>query len=297
MGGLTIGPGDSTLTIVLRASRRQLEGTDALGTRPWTAVSGADIVKPAHTCRTTGGRRLGSRPFLMPLRVEPVRDRKLYRLIKEASERSIRRGEVIFRRGDPAADVLLVRKGHVSLRLADSDRSDRTVAVAGPSELFGEEAMIPGARRPYSAVAGGRGSVVPLGGPAVRAILRTSQHTLTTYLEVKERDLRLVRSSVSGSPGPTAKERLAGVIIDLAERLGEPTGGAIRIPHWFTHRELADLAGAHRSTVTTALNDWIWRGVLATRGRSLVVARGGLVELRAQGGADRLSVDRKPHQD
>ena len=233
----------------------------------------------------------------MPLRVEPVRDRKLYRLIKATPERSVRKGDVLFRRGDPGGDVLLVREGYVSLRLKGSTGSDRTVAVAGPSELFGEEGMVPGALRPYTAVAGERGTILPLDGPAVRAILRTSQHTLTTYLEVKERDLQLVRSAVAGSPGPTARERLAGVVLDLAERLGEPLGHDVHIPHWFTHRELADLAGAHRSTVTTALNDWIWRGVLTTRGRSLVVARGGLGTLRGQAGVHAGSVDQNPRQD
>jgi DNA-binding transcriptional MocR family regulator len=82
------------------------------------------------------------------------------------------------------------------------------------------------------------------------------------------------------------------VILDLVERLGEPEGEGFRLPHWFTHQELADLAGAHRSTVTTALNDWIWRGVLDTRRRatgttskrprSLVVPRSGLATLRAE---------------
>mgnify|MGYP000864613199 FL=1 len=233
----------------------------------------------------------------MPLRVESVRDRKLDRLIKATPDRTIRKGEVLFRRGDRSGVVLLVREGHVSLRLAGAAGSDRTVAVAGPAELFGEEGMVPGALRPYTAVAGERGSVLPLDGPAVRAILRTSQHTLTAYLEIKERDLQLVRSAVAGSPGPTARGRLAGVILDLAERLGKPVGHDLHIPHWFTHRELADLAGAHRATVTTALNDWIWRGVLATRGRSLVVVRRGLSILRAQEGGHVRSVDQNPRQD
>lgn len=233
----------------------------------------------------------------MPLRVEPVRDRKLYRLIKAVAARPIWRGEVLFREGEPGGFVLLVRAGHVSLRMKGPAGSDRTVAVAGPSELFGEEGMVPGSSRPYTAVAGERGSVVPLYGSAVRAVLRTSQHTLTTYIEIKERDLRLLRSAVSGSPGPTARERLAGVILDLAERFGEPVGHDLHIPHWFTHRELADLAGAHRSTVATSLNDWIRRGVLATRGRSLVVLRSGLETLRQGGGANPRSVDPNPCQD
>ena len=44
---------------------------------------------------------------------------------------------------------------------------------------------------------------------------------------------------------------------EVVDRLGEPDGKGMRLPHWFTHRELADLAVAHRSTVTTCLNDWI----------------------------------------
>lgn len=233
----------------------------------------------------------------MPLRVDPVRDRKLYRLIKATQELSVRKGDVLFRRGDPGSDVLLVRKGHVSLLLKGSTGSYRTVAVAGPFELFGEEGMVPGALRPYTAVVGERGTILTLAGNAVRAIMRTSQHTLITYLEVKERDLHLVRSAVAGSPGLTARARLAGVILDLAERLGQQLGHDVHIPHWFTHRELADLAGAHRSTVTTVLNDWIRRGILVTRGRSLVVARGGVGALRGQAGVHARSVDQNLRQD
>jgi CRP/FNR family cyclic AMP-dependent transcriptional regulator len=219
----------------------------------------------------------------MPLRIEPVRDRKLYRLIKAAPERSTRKGEVIFAQGDSAGAIYLVETGHVCLKLGGTSDAARTVAVAGPYELFGEEGMVPGSLRPYAAIAGERGTVIPLDGPSVRAILRSSQHTLTAYLEVKERDLDVLRRAATGSPGASARERLAGVILDLVERLGEPDGDRIRLPHWFTHKELADLAGAHRSTVTTSLNDWIWRGVLATQGRSLVVTRSGLATLEAEG--------------
>jgi CRP/FNR family transcriptional regulator, cyclic AMP receptor protein len=221
----------------------------------------------------------------MPLRIEPVRDRKLHRLIKAAPARALRKGEVIFRQGDPAGVVHVLDTGHVCLKLGGAAESARTVAVAGPAEMFGEEGMVPGSLRPYSAIAGERGALVSLDGSTVRAALRTSQHTLTAYLEVKERDLDVLRRAATGSPGASARERLAGVLLDLVERLGEPEAEGIELPHWFTHKELADLAGAHRSTVTTCLNDWIWRGVLETRGRSLVVSLSGLAALREVGEA------------
>lgn len=195
----------------------------------------------------------------MPLRLEPLRDRKLYRLVKAAAERRMPRGDVLYDRGEEAPCVLLVRRGHVRLVL-DGRGEPRTVAVAGPGELFGEEAMVPGARRPYTALAGERCVVSELDGAEVRNVLRTSQHTLTTYLEVKERELQLLRDANGGSR-PTTRQRLAAVLLDLADRLAAEEEG-IHVPHWFTHRELGDLAGAHRSTVTTALNDWIYEGIL-----------------------------------
>ena len=162
----------------------------------------------------------------MPLRIEPVRDRKLHRLVKSAIPRAVRKGEAIFRLGDPGGQVFVVRRGHARLQLAGTDGVDRTVAVAGPSELFGEEGMIPGALRPFNALAGAPGSVLPLEGAAVRGVLRTSQHTLTTYLEAKEWELRLLRSAAAGSPGPSARQRLAAVLLDLFERLGGAGGRA-----------------------------------------------------------------------
>ncbi len=221
----------------------------------------------------------------MPLRVEPVRDRKLFRLIKAAPERTARKNEVIFLEGEPADGVYFVRRGHVCLKLGGASDAARTVAIAGAHELFGEEGMVPGAMRPYTAVAGERCAVVQLDGPTLRGVLRSSEHTLTTYLEVKERDLERIRRAATGSPGASAIERIAGVVLDLVDRLGEPDGRGMRLPHWFTHRELADLAGAHRSTVTTCLNDWIWRGVLETKGRALVVPPAGMEALRNAGSA------------
>ena len=66
---------------------------------------------------------------------------------------------------------------------------------------------------------------------------------------------------------------MADVLMDLSLRLGIEHVRGLRIPHWFTHQELADLAGAHRSTVTTILNDWIYDGILKTDGKAIVVMR------------------------
>ena len=211
----------------------------------------------------------------MPLKVIPRRDRKLNKLIKMAKPKEYRKGQTIFLRSENADALFLVQVGHIRLTLPRAEKNvERTVAIAGPGEVFGEEAITKEESRRYTAVAGSVCVVLPLSGVGVFKALRGSPTTLDIFLSSYDRDLEASRRMV-GSSGSSSRARIADVILDLAYRLGEDDGRRIRLGHWFTHQEIADLAGAHRSTVTTALNDWIYEGVLRQYPRVLTIAKPG----------------------
>lgn len=211
----------------------------------------------------------------MAFRLQPARDRTLHRLLKHAPEATVPKGRTVYAPGDAADQVWLVRSGFVRLTLPgieDPSRS-RTVALALPWEVFGDEALTQGHRR-YGAVTGSRCTLHPLPAAAFLGALKSAKGSLEAYLDGVERALFRLRHAQGGSPGPSAGQRLAEVLLDLGGRCGEPAGRGVRLPERFTHQVLADLAGAHRATVTTLLNDWLYEGVLATdaSGR-LVLAR------------------------
>ena len=201
----------------------------------------------------------------MPFRIVPPRDRKLYRLVKRAGEIPLVKGRSLYVAGDPAKEVFLVRRGFMRLVLPamEQGRPERTVGVAVPWEVFGDEAFTEGHRR-YGAVAGSTCVVQPLPKVGVLTGLKTAKMSLDAYLEGAERELFRLRHAQGGSKGPNAAQRLAEVLLDLAARCGEPVGRGIHLSERFTHQVLADLAGAHRATVTTLLNDWLYDGVLGT---------------------------------
>ncbi len=140
---------------------------------------------------------------------------------------------------------------------------ERTVGVALPWEIFGDEALTEGLRR-YGAIAGSTCIVHPLPKGGVLHGLKTAKSSLDAYLEGMERELHRLRHAQGGSHGPSAAQRLAEVLLDMGERCGEPEGRGIHLSQKLTHQVLADLAGAHRATVTTLLNDWLYDGTLAT---------------------------------
>ena len=201
----------------------------------------------------------------MPFRLIPPRDRKLFRLVKKAEAIPLVKGRVLYGAGDPAREVFLVRTGFMRLVLPamEPGRPERTVGVALPWELFGDEAFTEGHRR-YGAIAGSKCSVLPLSKAGVLHGLKTAKSSLDAYLEGVERELHRLRHAQGGSHGPTAAQRLAEVLLDMGDRCGEPEGRRIELSERLTHQVLADLAGAHRATVTTLLNDWLYEKILGT---------------------------------
>lgn len=210
----------------------------------------------------------------MPFRLVPPRDRKLFRLVKQAETVRLVKGRPLYGPGDEAKDVYLVRRGYMRLVLPGMEKGqrERTVAVAMPWELFGDEAFTEGRRR-YGAIAGSSCEVQPLPQRAVLSGLKTAKLSLHAYLEGQEQELYRLRHAQGSSHGPSVAQRLAEVLLDLGVRAGERDGRSIELTERLTHQVLADLAGAHRATVTTLLNDWIYDDILATSGDHRITLR------------------------
>jgi CRP-like cAMP-binding protein len=201
----------------------------------------------------------------MPFRLEPPRDRKLFRLVKKSEGVRVPKGRALYSPGDEAREVFMVRSGFIRLVLSGMEPGlpERTVGVALPWELFGDEALTESRRR-YGAIAGASCIVHPLPKGGVLQGLKTAKTSLDAYLVGQERELHRLRHAQGGSHGPSAAQRLAEVLLDLGERCGEPENRGVHLTQKLTHQVLADLAGAHRATVTTLLNDWLYEGILST---------------------------------
>ncbi len=211
----------------------------------------------------------------MPLKVVPRRDRKLYRLVKRGDTLNLRRGETLYSKGDKSTHLFLVRAGHLRLYTSeDQGRKGRgssqirsVDAVLGPWELAGEEALLPDAPRRLTAVAGESVEATVLEGKETRRALQSSQKTFEAFLRAKEDDLSLARALSQTRRLGGAKARLGALLLHLSARLGRPEEEGIRLPIPLSHQVLADLCAAHRSTVTTLLNDWIYDGILRVEGK------------------------------
>jgi CRP/FNR family transcriptional regulator, cyclic AMP receptor protein len=173
--------------------------------------------------------------------------------------------------GDPATHVFILLDGWVKILSAAEDGREPALALRGAGDIVGEvagqttgqrnatmlaivtvRALIVGYDRFSSFLDGSRG-----GGRAYRRVL--------TY-RWGDAEARLrSRAMTNGA------QRLAALLLDLAERHGGRAEGVIEIALPLSQEELASLAGTSRATVARALTGWRQRGLIRTGQRRITL--------------------------
>jgi CRP-like cAMP-binding protein len=173
--------------------------------------------------------------------------------------------------GDPATHVFILLHGWVKVLSAADDGRDPILALRGAGDIVGEVAGQTTGRRnaTMQAVVAVRALIV--GYDRFGSFLdahpggsRAYRHVLTYRWRDAEAMLR-IHAVTNGA------QRLAGLLLGLAERLGGQTEGVIEIALPLSQDELASLAGTSRATVARALNGWRKRGFIRTGQRRITL--------------------------
>lgn len=205
------------------------------------------------------------------------------------------RGEVLFRAGDRAGDVYVIRAGLVKLVRPGRHGREMIVALMGPGDAFGEAALFDPDPRSVTAVAVEEGRVARIDAGALRRELARRPELAERLLQIAARRVRRSTEAVSELVVLDAGARVARRLLDLHDRFGDRDAGAL---HGLTQEELAQLVGVTRETVNKILGDFAGRGWLWCEGRAVRVLRPDLLARRAgrpgQGVSSSLPAVRRP---
>jgi CRP/FNR family transcriptional regulator, cyclic AMP receptor protein len=181
-----------------------------------------------------------------------------------ASRSTLSAGSVVLAAHDTTRDVVLVRSGYAKVVARAAAGGQVVLAVRGPGDLLGEMAHISGGRRSAAVVA--INEVVAYRVPAeefgsfLDGYANAShllQRTLVDRLLEADSD-RIAASSM------TIGQRLARLLLNLAQRYGVPGPGGDLTIALLSQTELAACVGAARRTVARQIGQWRKRHVLST---------------------------------
>lgn len=195
----------------------------------------------------------------------------LQALAEKMAERSYQKGEVLFFEGEPGDSLYIVNAGTVKVYRVAEDGREKTLALLGAGEFFGEMALLDEGPRSAIAEALESTTLYLLHRSDFLKTLTENPSIALQIIRVLSRRIRQTNAQVTDIVFRDVRGRVASTLADLCTRHGASTAAGVRIDLKLTHQELANLVGTARETVSRILAELQDAHCLTVDGRHLVL--------------------------
>jgi len=216
---------------------------------------------------------------LLPDKLSLLRDHPLFRELPPATldrisaylrRRSIPKGTVIFRKGDPGIGLVGVLAGAVKISVASADGRDIVLNIIREGEVFGEIALLDGRARTADATAMSDCELMTIERREFIPFLRSQPDVTLKLMEILCSRLRRTSEQVHEMTFLNLSTRLAKTLIRLAEKAKESDrGGRVTI----TQREISQIVGRSRESTNKRLRAWQKSGWIRLQRGSVTVLK------------------------
>jgi CRP/FNR family transcriptional regulator, cyclic AMP receptor protein len=206
---------------------------------------------------------LRSHPFFTALD-----GRILERLMPHALTRKVKRGTLLFRKGDAGSNLYAVCAGAVRVSAPSDQGKDAIFNLIVPGEIFGEIAFLDGGPRSADAVMIESGELMVIERRDFLPLLQDYPELALRLLEVLCGRLRRTSQQVEDIVFLGLEPRLAKALLHLYDHSSFKASQNFKV----TQRDISQLIGASRESVNKQLRSW-------ERRKWLKLKRGGLVIL------------------
>lgn len=195
---------------------------------------------------------------------------ELNRVVGIMGIREFKRNEVIFLEGDPGDCFFLVLAGEVRIFKVSSDGREKTLALIGTGDFFGEMALIEEKARSAGAGAVMKSRLGILHRDHFQQLIyQHPEIALKIIVQLAER-LRRANQQIEGLAFKDVRERLVQFLLQSLSQAEDETG--MTVPK-VTHQEIANLIGSSRETVTRMLGQLQDEGLILLDGRHIIIKK------------------------
>ena len=193
------------------------------------------------------GGMLRSHPFFRELD-----DRIVERLIPHALTRKVKKGTVLFRKGDTGTNLYAVCAGAVRVSAPSDQGKDAVFNLIVPGEIFGEIAFLDGGPRTADAVMIESGELMVIERRDFLPLLHDYPELALRLLEILCGRLRRTSEQVEDIVFLGLEARLAKTLLYLHEHSASKHPQELKV----TQREISQLVGVSRESANKQLRRW-----------------------------------------
>jgi CRP-like cAMP-binding protein len=215
----------------------------------------------------------------LPDKLSLLRDHPLFRELPPATldhittyvrRRSVPKGTVIFRKGDPGVGLIGVLSGAVKISVASADGRDVVLNIIREGEVFGEIALLDGRARTADATTMSDCELMTIERREFIPFLRSQPDVTLKLMEILCSRLRRTSEQVHEMTFLNLSTRIAKTLIRLAEKAKDTDrGGTVTI----TQREISQIVGRSRESTNKRLRAWEKSGWIRLQRGSVTVLK------------------------
>jgi CRP-like cAMP-binding protein len=183
---------------------------------------------------------------------------------------SVRKGEVLFEKGEPSDSLFALVGGQVTLYSVGSDGRKISFGLVAPGELVGQIGITDGSPRHASAMALAHSELARVERRDLEQVLDRMPALSATLWEASAVAARSLSERIEDAAFLSIEARVEKALVDCARRFGERIEGGTRIQ--LRQQDLADVLGLSRESVSKVLTSRAMRGkVQIGRGRIVLL--------------------------
>lgn len=236
-------------------------------------------------------RRAGSvllfeaRPSLLgePDILAQVTPAELGRVIAAGQTVNFSRGDYLFRQGEPHQGIFVLRTGIVRSFYVSPSGREITLAKWKPGNFVGGPEVFGGGLHVWSGVGVECGEAIRLPGPVVRRLMTEIPNFAVGLVDGLAFKGKCYSALLQMLGTRSVLERLARLLLNLAEEQGVQTLDGVVIDCAPTHEELAAMVGATRQWVSMTMDRFRSGGLIDVKKRRIAFVRSAALRALAEG--------------
>lgn len=183
----------------------------------------------------------------------------------------VRRRQVIFTPGDASDKIYLLKSGLVKISRVTEDGKELTLHFLSPGDVFGETSLIDQAPRNTLAAAYEDCVLQVIDRADALKFMSGNASFLIRLTQLIADRRRRLENKIDNLLFKSAHARLAGLFLELAKEFGVRDSRGVIINLKLTHREIANLIGSTRETVSFALLDLRKDNLIQNDGKRVIL--------------------------
>lgn len=182
-----------------------------------------------------------------------------------------RKGQMIFKEGNPSFGLFSIGSGKVKITRTGPDGRDSIVQIASAGDLIGHYNLLTDSRYFSTATAIEDCTICFLD---KHFVFTTVQRNTVLAIELAKKlsiEMSEAEMKFTSMLQRNVRERLAGLLLNLATSFGATEGKQIRLDIKMTREELASMIGTVTETVIRFITEFKEEGIIAEEGKTIYI--------------------------